>query len=152
MIALQSLPQTLQEDVHRLELLSSESYSLREQINLILVRIDELISRRDQLTTRVNAKLDENEDSLVILESLKATPASKDKRLWTLRIPAHLEVIISHLTKWRNLISLWKTEEAIRETQRQLETLPSEDELVTLAKNLERKKTEAHQDHRCALA
>jgi len=141
--ALQSLPQTLQEDVRRLELPSSESDSLREQINLILVRIDELINRRDQLAVRVNAKLDENEDSLVILESLKATPASKDKRLWTLRIPAYIEVVISHLTKWRNLISLWKTEEVIRETQRQLEALPSEDELVTLAKDLERKKTEA---------
>lgn len=148
--ALQSLPQTLQADVRRIELPSSVSDSLREQIDLILVRIDELIKRRDQLTMRVNAKLDDNEDSLVMLESLKATPAGKDKRLWVLRVPSNLEVIISHLTKWQNLISLWKTDEAILGIRRQLETLPPEDELVALAKDLERKKTEAGTRMICA--
>jgi hypothetical protein len=136
---LQPLPPSLAEDVRKIDLPDTDSSALTERMESILARIDELIKRRDQLAERVNAKLDGNDDALKTLESFKSTPAGKDKLLWTLRIPVRLEIIISHLTKWRNLVAFWEINEAIRGLQGHLETLLSESELVESANKLKHK-------------
>ena len=137
--ALEALPSSLAEDVRKADLSDTDSSVLRKRMESILAHTDELIERRDRLAARVNAKLDGNDDALEMLESFKSTPAGKDKLLWTLRIPIRFQIIISHLTKWRNLVSLWEIDEAIRGLRERLETLPSESELVSLATQLKEK-------------
>jgi hypothetical protein len=138
---LESLPSSLAEDVRKVDLPETDSSTLRERIESILAHTDELIERRDRLAERVNAKLDRNEDALDMLESFKSTPAGKDKLLWTLRVPIRLQVIISHLTKWRNLVSLWDIDEAIHSLRERLEKLPTESELVSLTRQLKEKRS-----------
>jgi hypothetical protein len=141
--ALESLPTSLVVDVRKVDLKETDTSPLSVWVESILARVEPLVEYRDLLAGRVNSKLDENADALQMLESFRSSPARKDKRLWTLRIPVQLEVIISHLTKWRNLVSFWEMDEAIRGLRESLEKLPTEGELVELAKQLKRKQVEA---------
>jgi hypothetical protein len=137
-----SLPPALREDVGKVDLPHEGADALGKAISAILDRTDALIKERDQLAARVNAKLDSNDDTLQTLEEFKSTPAGKDKYLWTLRVPIKLPVIISHLDKWRHLVSLWETSQAIRHLERQRKTLPAEREALARVRDLQDKQFE----------
>jgi len=132
-----SLPPALVEHVGKVDIPHEGVDTLGKAMSAILDRTDALITQRDQLAARVNAKLDANDDVLQTLREFKATPAGRDKYLWTLRVPIKLPVIISHLDKWRHLVSLWETSQAIRHLERQKETLPAEREALARVRDLQ---------------
>jgi len=132
------LPETLQNDVAKLQV-SELDTDLMSTMEDLLSRVRSLVKRRDELAAAVNAKLDANEDGLEMLSAFHGSPAGDDDVLWRLRIPVSLEVIVSHLTKWQHLLSLWEAGAVVDHLREQLDAVPDEQQAVEAIRTLKKK-------------
>jgi hypothetical protein len=131
------LPNVLREDVSKVQLPEMDLDLLRGPMQALLPRIETLIEHREQLAARVNSKLDANADALQTLDDYRSNQTDSDKRLWTLKTPTTLQAVTGHLTKWRNLVSLWGITAAIQHLEKQRNDLPTEVQAVKRVKELQ---------------
>jgi len=132
-----TLPDALREDVSKVQLSDMDLDLLRRPMQALLPRIETLIDHRERLTARVNSKLDANADALQTLDDYRSNQAGSANRLWTLKTPTKLKAVTGHLTKWRNLVSLWEVTAAVQHLEKQREDLPTEIQAVNRVKELQ---------------
>lgn len=134
-----TLPSAVSDDINKLRGYDFDNSRLRADLQDLLKQIEDLQTKSNQLTGRINNQLDKNENRSSMLNELKKSLAGKDNRLWKLNTPAAPEAIIQHLTKWHNLVSFWGMDASSKHIESLLASLPGEKEaLLNLKKSQDR--------------
>lgn len=131
----ESLSPSICDDIKKIRRFDFDNLNLRTDLKKILDQLKALQNNADELTARINSKLDGNEDQFRMLGELKNSRTGTDKRLWHLNIPAAPDVIIQHLTKWHNLVSFWSADASSKHIEGLLAELPSEKEALANLKS-----------------
>jgi DNA polymerase III delta prime subunit len=129
-IKITNLAEPIRNDLGKLGRFNFDHQSLRDRLIDLNSKVVSLTDQVNQLGERINRKIHGNDDKLQLLTEFASSIAGKDERLWQLYIPVEPEIIVSHVTKWHNILAFWKANAGMVHVQLQLAKFPNEENAI----------------------
>ncbi|MCX8061564.1 MAG: AAA domain-containing protein, partial [Anaerolineales bacterium] len=133
------IPEAIQYDITKLPSFDFENNDLRIELGKLLKEAENLEEQVQRCVSEINLQIEENGNGFLMLRDLKKQTYDRFPDLWQQQIPANLDQVIAHLTKWHNIVFFWKANYGCQQTSQSLAKLPTEDQARSALNELQGK-------------